>query len=363
MIYFDTTKTGRRGRRSGLDRVSARLREALGSAAKEVVWDEGARDLRTWDLVPIRAGDTFLTSELFSEAERPGFTAFVASRLCRTAAIFHDAIPLKHPHITWPQSIARHPEYMKLLASFDRVWAVSGMSRADLLGFWSWQGIARPPAVDVLALGADVGVSARILTRAMASSPLESTKRNNAANPKKVPRLLCVGIIEPRKNQSFLLEVCAELWAEGMAFELHVVGRVNPHFGAPIVAQLKKLRRVRPKQLFFHEAASDATVTQLYASIRATVFPTIAEGCGLPLLESLWMGVPCVCTDMPVLRENADGGGCLPVTLNDRDAWKAALRRVLDDDVYYEQLAAEATARPLPTWSEAGIAIAKALAN
>jgi glycosyltransferase involved in cell wall biosynthesis len=81
--------------------------------------------------------------------------------------------------------------------------------------------------------------------------------------------------------------------------------------------------------LRYHAAASDEAMAALYATARATVFPTIAEGCGLPLLESLWQGVPCVCSDLPVLRENSAGGGCLPVALNDRSKWKATLRRVL----------------------------------
>ena len=41
MIYFDVTKAGRSGHRSGLLRVSARLRESLGAAATGVLWDEG----------------------------------------------------------------------------------------------------------------------------------------------------------------------------------------------------------------------------------------------------------------------------------------------------------------------------------
>ena len=363
MIFFDITKTGRAGRRrSGLDRVSARLRESLASAAKEVIWEEGIRDLRTRDPVPVRADDTFLTSELFSETERPGFTAFMSARPCRLAAIFHDAIPLKHPQITWPQSVSRHPSYMKMLAGFDRVWAVSETSRADLIGFWAWQGIERPPAVDVIALGADFRASPRVTFRPLLSSTT-STLATRRDPPNSIPQLLCLGIIEPRKNQSFLLDVCGDLWSEGLKFELHVVGRVNPHFGAPTIAHLKKLRRSRPKLLHFHEAASDAKVAQLYASARATVFPTIAEGCGLPLLESLWMGTPCVCSDLPVLRENADGGGCLPVELNNREAWKSALRQILTDDSLHDRLRTEATSRPLPTWSEAARTIAKVLEN
>ncbi len=335
MIFFDTTKTGEARHRSGLTRVSARLRAGLAEAATS-----GA-----WDAITPQPTDWFLTSELFSEEERPGFTAFLASRRCRLAAVFHDAIPLKHPHLTWPHSVARHPGYMKLLARFDRVWAVSQASRDELLGFWRWQGVEPLPPVDVLALGADFDGAARITHRAATA----------------VPRLLCVGIIEPRKNQSLILDVCAQLWAEGLIFELHLVGRVNPNFGPPIVAKIKQLRRQHRAALQFHEAADDATLAQLYATARATLFPTIAEGCGLPLLESLWRGVPCVCSDLPVLRENADGGGCLPVATNDTAAWKAALRRILTDDDLATKLTHEAAERPLPTWQAAADQLAAAL--
>lgn len=345
MIFFDTTKTGTASHRSGLTRVSARLRDGLGRTATEVTWDSREQQLKAPAPVRPQPADWFLTAELFSEEERPGFTAFLESRACRLAAIFHDAIPLKHPHITWPQSVARHPGYMKLLARFDRVWAVSQASRDELLGFWQWQGIERPPPVDVLALGADFNAAPR------APAPPSPATAN----------LLCLGILEPRKNQSLLLEVCADLWAEGLGFELHVIGRVNPHFGTPIVAQIKALRRAHGDLLQFHEAASDTVVAQRYAAARATVFPTIAEGCGLPLLESLWMGVPCVCSDLPVLRENADAGGCLPVAPNDRGAWKTALRRILTDDAAWAKLAAEATSRPLPTWRETAQSLALAL--
>lgn len=337
MIFFDTTKTGAAGHRSGLTRVSARLRDELGPRATACAWDEVARQAQP--------GDWYLTTELFSEDERPGFSAFLAARSCRLAAVFHDAIPLKHPHITWPRSVARHPGYMKLLAQFDRVWAVSAASRTELLGYWQWAGMERTPPVEVLALGADSTRHPRATARSIAKRPL----------------LLCVGILEPRKNQLLLLEACEELWAAGLDFELHLVGRVNPHFGRPIVARIKELQRTRRAQLHFHEAADDATVAQLYGTARATVFPTLAEGCGLPLLESLWQGVPCVCSDLPVLRENADGGGCLAVPTNDRGAWRDALRRIISDDALVTRLTAEATTRPLPRWLGAADTLATAL--
>jgi glycosyltransferase involved in cell wall biosynthesis len=168
----------------------------------------------------------------------------------------------------------------------------------------------------------------------------------------RTPLLLCVGIVEPRKNQALLLDVCEALWGEGRSFELHFAGRVNPHFGRPIAQRMRRLGRRRPG-LHFHAAASDGELSGLYAGARASLFPTLAEGCGLPLLESLWMGVPCVCSDLPVLRENAGGGGCLCVPPDDPVAWAAALRRILDDGELALRLASEAATRPLPTWAEA----------
>jgi glycosyltransferase involved in cell wall biosynthesis len=339
MIYFDVTKSASAGHRSGLTRVSTRLRDELGAAVQPVVWTN-------WDRA-VAKDDWFLTCELFSEAERPGFWKFLRNPPCRLAAFFNDAIPLKLPHITWPHSVARHPEYLKMLASFDRVLAISEASRRELVEFWRWQGVEPRAKVETILLGADFDRAGRTI--------------EVSSDKSQVPGLLlCVGIIEPRKNQAFLLEVCAELWREGLAFELHFVGRVNPHFGRPISEKIRSWQKKFPG-LHFHEAADDRTLGALYGRARANVYPTLAEGCGLPLLESLWRGVPCVCSDLPVLRENADAGGCLAVAPNDVAAWKSALRAVLTDPAVGQKLQAEAAARTLPRWADTAAALRKAL--
>jgi len=339
MIFFDVTKSGSAGHRSGLTRVSARLRDELGAAIQPVVWPD-------WNRAAAK-DDWFLTCELFSEAERPGFWGFLKNPPCRLAALFHDAIPLKLPHVTWPQSVARHPEYLKMLAGFDRVLAISGASRRDLVEFWRWQGVEPRAKVETILLGADFDGAPR--------APSISDFKSEISN-----LLVCVGIIEPRKNQAFLLEVCGELWREGLAFELHLVGRVNPHFGRPIAERIKSMRKKFPG-LHFHEAADDRMLGALYGKARACVFPTLAEGCGLPLLESLWRGVPCVCSDLPVLRENADAGGCLAVAPGDVAAWKSALRTVLTDAATGQKLQAGAAARTLPRWADTAAALRAAL--
>lgn len=348
MIYYDTTKMGAAKQRSGLTRVSARLQEELGGTVTRTSWDEGFRDYKDWGQIPFKKEDWLLTVELFSEAERPGFWDFVNRPPCRLAAMFHDAIPLRWPQITWPQSVQRHPEYLKMLAGFDRVFAISEASRRDLTGFWRWQGVTPRAQVDLVELGADFDGENRV--------------QRDPVIAKGTPALLCVGIVEPRKNQAFLLDVAEALWREGANFELHVVGRVNPHFGQPIVVRMAALAK-RERRFQFHAAAGDTELGRLYATARAVVFPTIAEGCGLPLLEALWRGVPCVCSDLPVLRENADGGGCLTARVNDAADWTEKLRTVLTDAAESRRLQAAAMARTLPRWTETAAALRRGLTS
>jgi glycosyltransferase involved in cell wall biosynthesis len=315
------------------------LRAELGAAARGVSWPALSE--------PVASSDWILTAELFSEHERPGLSAFLDRRPCRVAAIYHDAIPIKHSDITWPRSVERHPGYMKLLARFDRVWAVSRASRQELLDFWRWQGIENPPPVDVLALGADI----------------EGARRAEAGKgpvPPKVPRIVSVGILEPRKNQTVVMDACASLRREGLDMELHLVGRTNPHFGAPIERQFAELKRNWPG-LHRHTEMGDADLASLIRSARTTAFASIAEGCGLPLLESLWLGVPCSCSDIAPLLENASGGGCSVISPNEPAAWVSGLRRILTDDAFHGRLVAEALCRPLPTWAEAARALGEAL--
>jgi len=329
MIFFDTTDASAWSHESGLARVSRRLSSELGDAAACVRWPG----------IPKGAGpsDWYLTPEIFSEADRPGFTAFAEARPFRLAAIYHDAIPIKHPAITWPASVRRHPGYMKLLSRFDRVWAVSAASRDELLGFWRWQGIGKTPQVDVLALGAD---------------GMGLPRPRVAAIPATPPRLVSVGILEPRKNQDVLLDAFEALQGEGIEFELHLVGRVNPHFGRAIKRRVGSIAARLPG-LAHHENMGDRELAGLLGSARATAFASIAEGCGLPQLESLWMGVPCVCSDLPPLVENAAGGGCAVVAGNSAASWADALRQILTDDAFHGRLVSAALGRPLPTWAAA----------
>lgn len=327
VIFYDVTKAARGGQRSGLMRTSECLRAALGAAVTPVRW--GA-----WNPGAMGDGDWFFTAEVFAPAERAGMDEFLAAGGARAAALFHDAIPLKLPHVTWPQSVARHPHYLKMLARFGRVLANSETSRGELERYWRWLGGEKTPGVTAVTLGAD----------------FDGRPRQARPEPGGEVSLLCVGILEPRKNQVLLLEACERVWSEGADFRLHFAGRMNPHFGRETAAAIKAARR-RGRAVVWHEAPDDAALGKLYGEASAAVFPTRAEGCGLPVVEALWQGVPCVCSDLPVLREHERGGGCVYVRGGDVAAWAEAIRAIVNDADRRRILRAEAAARALPTWA------------
>jgi glycosyltransferase involved in cell wall biosynthesis len=84
---------------------------------------------------------------------------------------------------------------------------------------------------------------------------------------------------------------------------------------------------------------SAAELEGLYAAAAAFVFPTLAEGFGLPVLEAMARGVPVACSDIPVLHEVA-GESALYFDPRSEEAIAASMMRLLDDAALAERLAA-----------------------
>src|SRR5256712_7674815 len=73
----------------------------------------------------------------------------------------------------------------------------------------------------------------------------------------------------------------------------------------------------------------ESAVPDLYRGAAVVVLPSKAEGFGLPVIEAMACGVPVICSDLPVLREIADGVAifCDPA---DPAAFARALTEILD---------------------------------
>jgi glycosyltransferase involved in cell wall biosynthesis len=131
-----------------------------------------------------------------------------------------------------------------------------------------------------------------------------------AEAPAAEPYFLYLGVLEPRKNISLLLEAWREVRREHRA-DLILAGRRREDFPElPPEPGLRILGEV------------------LYSGAVAFLYPSLYEGFGLPVLEAMRCGAAVICSTDPALAEVA---GDAAVRLDARDAseWAAAMTAAL----------------------------------
>jgi glycosyltransferase involved in cell wall biosynthesis len=166
--------------------------------------------------------------------------------------------------------------------------------------------------------------------------------------PAASPVILSVGSIEGRKNHGALLDACELLWSRGLRFELRLIGLAHPQTGRAALQRLRALQAAS-RPLRYDGAASDLQVQAAYRACAFTVYPSLMEGFGLPVLESLACGKPCICSAHGPLGESARGGG-LALDRVDAPSLAAAIERLLTDPECLEVLADAARARRFKSW-------------
>jgi glycosyltransferase involved in cell wall biosynthesis len=373
MILLDLTHTSHTRARTGIQRVARALRATLGDSTAGITFDPylGAwRRLETWEqanldsiaptgkrgaqwplaakmrgrlrrvagatsnLLQTNESHGLVMPELFSDrvgAALPKlFTAISGPRV----ALFHDAIALKFPELTPTKTVARFPAYLQELLAFDGIAAVSDDSRESLLDYWRWAGLTKTPPVQTIPLGVD--------------SPGNAAGETTPASG--VPKILSVGSIEGRKNHLALLEACEQLWRRDCRFELHLIGLARPETARAAVERIATLRATgRP--LRYDGSADDAALAAAYMACTFTVYPSLMEGFGLPVLESLVHGKPCICSAHGALGESARGGGCVMLDQVGANDLAAAIGRLLEQPAERAALAAAARSRRFRTWT------------
>ncbi len=265
----------------------------------------------------------------------------------RSAFIFYDLIPIRSPGYEAMRDA--HSAYALALAAADLVLPISHAAGADLETWWHEVGhdLRRVPQLRPLPLAAEmVGIP-----RA-ASTPVQRPQGSEV-------RLLALGTVEPRKNQLRLMEAVNRLISRrpDLSFRLDVVGGLH---GAVAEAALRAEAQSNGR-IKLHNYLQDDAVRNLTAACDATAFVSLAEGYGLPIVESLWQGKPCLCSDVPPMSEIAEGGGCLLVDPHDGEAIEQAVERLVSEPELRRSLTRAACRRLLPTWDDYGQNVLRAL--
>lgn len=150
------------------------------------------------------------------------------------------------------------------------------------------------------------------------------------------PYLLSVSNMRPYKNVDTLLYAYVDLVNSGSKnYSLVLAGKASDaDIGSKI--ELVKVLGLTDK-VFFFKGLNDEELKQLLGGASLFIFPSREEGFGLPLLEAMASGVPCIASDIEVFREVC-GEGALFFDPNSSVALKDTILKLLLSDQLRSEL-------------------------
>ncbi len=222
--------------------------------------------------------------------------------------LVYDLIPILGPHLFGQELFSIYARYIfEVAAVSDRLFCISRSTEYDLKVFCAKVGLA-VPETKVVRLG----------------DSLASVKPEALAELKGQKFVVCVGTIEIRKNHMLLYYAWKEAVRRGKPMpQLVIVGRPGWH-----TEDLRRSLKHDPdvaKRILVLEHVKDSELRWLYENCMFSIYPSMYEGWGLPIAESLSYGKLCLASNtssMPEIAGNLidyfspyDSGECLEKVL------------------------------------------------
>lgn len=254
-----------------------------------------------------------------------------------TTLICYDAIPILRPHLVTlrPGSFAAY--FVDMAWCADAILCISEHTRRDCEQLLRRFGVPVPPT-HVIRLGAQIG------GQAPESAPPAGFKHDR-------PFVLFVSTIERRKNHEVLYRAWVRLREQGRVPHRLVFVGMKGWGVSDLVTDLQLDPRIQDDIVCLNHV-SDAELAWLYRHCDFTAFPSLYEGWGLPVVESLAWGKFCLSSNTSSLPE---AGGDFAEYLDpwDLNAWVERLAFYMDHpqqvQARNERIAREFTA---PRWSD-----------
>jgi len=259
----------------------------------------------------------------------------------RNVYTIHDLVPLRLPFTTLDNKRYYFRLCKKIAQTADHIVTVSECSRQDIIN------LLGVPGERVTNTYESVRFPTALLQRAMADVADEVEA---SFGLKRDGYFLFFGAFEPKKNLGRLIEAYL---ASNVRRPLVLVGPntwderagiVLPYDAYIRTLLAKGARLANGRRIVRIEYVGFPTLVSLIRCARATVFPSLYEGFGLPVLESLVLGTPVISSRTGSIPEIAGDAACL-VDPYDVRAISEAIKRLDADDPLRERLAALGLAR------------------
>jgi hypothetical protein len=236
------------------------------------------------------------------------------NRVC-LVAFLHDMIPWRFPHqFEDPLVVSRFLRFAEMIGRHaSLVLCNSENTSKDFAQFAVEAGI-EPGRREVIHLGAD---SPDPFARQPVGMPEDLLSRGY---------VLSVGTIQVRKNHQLLYMLWRRFAEEGRGKVPRLVLAGLPGWlTADLMFRIRKDPLVRDSLIVLHHV-NDSELSWLYTHSKFTLYPSLYEGWGLPIVESLQHGKPCLASNTSSMPEAGQG---LAVHLDPMDfmGWRREILR------------------------------------
>lgn len=234
----------------------------------------------------------FLFNTGHSGLENPHYSAMLKAMQVRPLFVVHDLIPITHPEYSRVGEDHKHVTRMNQLLAVASGVITNSQATLDDLSRYAQQSAQLVPAAAVGLLAPGMTLQIQPGTRPIAA-----------------PYFVILSTIEPRKNHVMLLQIWRRL-VETMGVDganraphLLVIGQRGWEC-ENVVDLLERCTELKGVVTELNGCSDQDLITYLHHA-QALLFPSFAEGYGMPLVEALALGVPVIASDLPVFREIA----------------------------------------------------------
>lgn len=261
----------------------------------------------------------------------------------RVAAIFYDLIPVRDDD--YAAARPEHVEYLTELIRCDRILGISKFSADDLLRYF--RNIGSISDEELKHLHDKIG---SVLLGEFREGSAFGIGDRQPQDGRPSQTIALLGTVEPRKQQTRFLRIFNDLLDKEPLlnrYSVEIIGSLHPLSAAAFHRELARNRR-----LHYHQYSSDEFIERTMGAADFSVFLSHSEGYGLPIVESLRHGVPCLTASFGPMAEIGSRGGCMMIDALSDEVIAQALLLLVRDPSTLDRLRLEIASRSPRSWGD-----------